>query len=251
VAELVSLLRLEGLERRYPDEVSGGQQQRVALARALAARPEVLLLDEPFSALDARVREELRDWLRGLHDQLQVTSLFVTHDQTEAIELADRIAIMRDGVLVQSGAAAEIEEEPNSAFVMNFLGKASTVRGLAKDGVADFYGVTAPYEAASNGPVPVVGHFRPQQVGITLEPTSTSWPVVVDRLVAAGHAVKLNLSIVETDESFVAEISGWQRDELGLEAGRLVHATPWNLRVYPTADAEKGLRTLDPASASA
>src|SRR5690606_4184191 len=130
----VELLRLQGLEKRYPNQISGGQRQRVALARALASRPQVLLLDEPFSALDARVRDELREWLHGLHEQLHVTSVFVTHDQSEAMELADRIVIMNEGVVAQEGAPEEIVARPNGPFVLNFLGRANALHGIAKHG---------------------------------------------------------------------------------------------------------------------
>lgn len=128
VQELLHLIRLEGLERRYPSQLSGGQRQRVALARALAANPRVLLLDEPFGALDARVRQELREWLRRLHDELHVTSLFVTHDQDEAFAVADRIVVLNEGRIEQEGTAAEILDHPGSPFVMEFL-RAPTVAG--------------------------------------------------------------------------------------------------------------------------
>ncbi|MET0152946.1 MAG: sulfate ABC transporter ATP-binding protein [Candidatus Binatia bacterium] len=122
VAELLKLVRLEGLESRYPGQLSGGQRQRVALARALAAEPRVLLLDEPFGALDAKVRQELRQWLRRLHEEIHVTSIFVTHDQEEAMELADRIVVMNQGRIEQIGSTDELYEHPSSPFVFDFLG---------------------------------------------------------------------------------------------------------------------------------
>src|SRR5262249_54051779 len=122
VQELLNLIQLRELGSARPAQLSGGQRQRVALARALAASPKVLLLDEPFGALDARVREELREWLRRLHDELHVTSVFVTHDQEEAFEVADRVAIMRLGHIEQVGSPPEIFEQPASPFVMDFLG---------------------------------------------------------------------------------------------------------------------------------
>ncbi len=237
VSELLALLKIEGLERRYPDQVSGGQRQRVALARALASHPSVLLLDEPFSALDARVRDELREWLRALHDQLHVTSVFVTHDQTEAMELADRIVIMRDGKVVQEGTSDQIVEEPNSPFVMTFLGRANSLPGVAAHGVASIYGVSAPYANANGSSVPVVGYFRPQQIGLASEPTASSWPVRVKRVVTVGVTVKVQLEMAETSESLIAEVDGSQRAELNLEPGALLHATAWNLRVYAEGEA--------------
>jgi sulfate transport system ATP-binding protein len=122
VEELLNLMRLEGLQARYPGQLSGGQRQRVALARALAAQPRVLLLDEPFGALDAKVRRELRNWLRKLHEEIHVTSIFVTHDQEEAIELADRVVIMNRGGIEQIGSTGQLYEHPASPFVFNFLG---------------------------------------------------------------------------------------------------------------------------------
>jgi sulfate transport system ATP-binding protein len=237
VSDLLSLLKIEGLERRYPDQVSGGQRQRVALARALAAHPSVLLLDEPFSALDARVRDELREWLRALHDQLHVTSVFVTHDQTEAMELADRIVIMRDGRVVQEGTSDQIVGEPNSAFVMTFLGRANALPGIASHGSANIYGVSAPYANANGTSVPVVGYFRPQQIGLTADPTATSWPVRVTRVVNVGLTVKVQLELAETEEAIVAEVDQSQASELNLEPGTLLHATAWNMRVYAEGEA--------------
>jgi sulfate transport system ATP-binding protein len=233
VSELLTLLRIEGLEKRYPDEVSGGQRQRVALARALAARPQVLLLDEPFSALDSRVRDELREWLRSLHNQLHVTSIFVTHDQVEAMELAERIVIMREGVIVQEGSPEDIAAEPNSEFVMNFLGRANALQGVAQHGVADLHGLRVPYPAANGTAVSVTGYFRPQQVRLTANPGEASLPVRVRRVVIAGAVVKAYVETVASGTPLLAEVDMATREELGLAPGALVHATPWNVQVYP------------------
>src|SRR5205809_3410236 len=129
VTELLKLVQLDYLGDRYPSELSGGQRQRVALARALAVEPRVLLLDEPFGALDAKVRQELRRWLRRLHDQIHLTSVFVTHDQEEALELADRVVIMNEGRVEQDGTPEDVFEHPASAFVMNFLGSVNIFHG--------------------------------------------------------------------------------------------------------------------------
>src|SRR5947209_7050568 len=141
VGELLALVRLEGLEGRYPAQLSGGQRQRVALARALAARPRVLLLDEPFGALDAKVRRELRQWLRRLHDELRVTSVFVTHDQDDAFAVADRVGVLRAGRLEQTGTPDEILEHPANAFVMDFLGDVNVLPGRVHGGRAVLGGV--------------------------------------------------------------------------------------------------------------
>src|SRR5262249_53776271 len=132
VTELLRLIRLEGLERRLPSELSGGQRQRVALARALAARPRLLLLDEPFGALDAKVRQELRQWLRRLHDEIGMTSVFVTHDQEEAFEVADQVVIMNHGRIEQVGTPRELFDEPANAFVMDFLGNVNVFHGRVR-----------------------------------------------------------------------------------------------------------------------
>ena len=127
IGELLALFRLDGLAGRYPDELSGGQRQRVALARALASEPEILLLDEPFGALDARVRQELRRWLRRLHDDIGVTTVFVTHDQEEALEVADEIVVINEGRIEQVGTPVELYDEPANRFVMGFLGEVTTL----------------------------------------------------------------------------------------------------------------------------
>jgi sulfate transport system ATP-binding protein len=238
VSELTRLLRLEGLEKRYPDQISGGQRQRVALARALAAHPQVLLLDEPFSALDARVRDELREWLRALHDQLHVTSVFVTHDQTEAMELADRIVIMRDGHVVQDGTPEEIVTRPNSAFVLNFLGRANALQGQAEHGIANIYGLRVPYPAANGVAVPVTGYFRPQQVTLRREATEGSLLVTVQRLVTAGLTVKVHLEIPATGAGFLAEIDLAEKEALRLNVGDSVYAIPGELSVFNSLEAQ-------------
>ena len=163
VADLLSLVQMEDLGKRFPAQLSGGQRQRVALARALAIEPRMLLLDEPFGALDAQVRRELRRWLRELHDRAGVTTVFVTHDQEEALDLADRVAIMKDGQLIQLGTPNEVYENPADPFVYDFLGAACRMPGMV-DGdrltVADWES-KAP-KGAPQGPVEVF--FRPDEV---------------------------------------------------------------------------------------
>jgi sulfate transport system ATP-binding protein len=134
VKELLNLVKLDGLGDRFPAQISGGQRQRVALARALSVDPKVLLLDEPFGALDANVRRDLRRWLREIHDSLGITTIFVTHDQEEALDLADRVVILNQGGIVQQGTPKEVCRQPNSSFVMRFLGDANRVSGVARGG---------------------------------------------------------------------------------------------------------------------
>lgn len=163
VRRLLGLVQLEGYEGRYPSQLSGGQRQRVALARALAIEPRMLLLDEPFGALDAQVRRGLRRWLRELHDRAGVTTVFVTHDQEEALDLADRVAILRDGELVQLGTPNEVYEHPADPFVFDFLGAACRMAGVVEKDrlrVADWE--SAAPAGAPQGPVEVL--FRPDEV---------------------------------------------------------------------------------------
>jgi len=163
VQNLLQLVQLEDLGKRFPSQLSGGQRQRVALARALAIEPRMLLLDEPFGALDAQVRRELRRWLRELHDRAGVTTVFVTHDQEEALDLADRVAILKDGELIQLGAPNEVYEHPATPFVFDFLGQACRMPGVVEDGrllVADWE--SAAPAGAPQGPVEV--YFRPDEV---------------------------------------------------------------------------------------
>ena len=151
VEELLGLIQLPEHGKRYPDQLSGGQKQRVALARALAVDPSVLLLDEPFGALDAKVRVELRRWLRRLHDQTGQTTLFVTHDQEEALELADRVVVMRDGRIEQIGKPDEIYHAPASAFVFDFIGRANALDGQVENGAFTLPGLRLPAEGVADG----------------------------------------------------------------------------------------------------
>ncbi len=163
VSNLLDLVHLEGLDGRYPAQLSGGQRQRVALARALAIEPKMLLLDEPFGALDAQVRRDLRRWLRDLHDRAGVTTVFVTHDQDEALDLADRVAILRDGRLVQIGGPQSLYDDPASAFIYDFLGPSCRLPGVVAAGALRIgdWTVAAP-SGAPSGEVDVL--FRPDEV---------------------------------------------------------------------------------------
>ncbi len=163
VADLLRLVKLDGLGNRFPTQISGGQRQRVALARALAVDPKVLLLDEPFGALDANVRRDLRRWLREIHEELGITTLFVTHDQEEALDLADRVVILDQGRIVQQGTPEEVCRNPNSAFVMKFLGDANRLDGIASNGKADIGGIIIDADGVADGPVELLA--RPVDLG--------------------------------------------------------------------------------------
>ena len=167
VEKLLSLIQLEGLGKRYPAQLSGGQQQRVALARALAIEPRVLLLDEPFGALDAKVRKELRHWLRRVHNETGVTTIFVTHDQEEAMDLADRVAVLRQGVIEQVGTPEALDEHPASAFVFDFLGDANRLPCRLDGGLARFDGFSVPATAAPGSGGAMTAWFRPHETELS------------------------------------------------------------------------------------
>lgn len=160
VNELLGLMRLDGLGNRFPSQISGGQRQRVALARALAVDPTVLLLDEPFGALDANVRRDLRRWLREIHEELGITSLFVTHDQEEALDLADRVVILNEGNIVQQGTPEEVSRAPNSRFVTTFLGDTNRIAASVRDGSAVVGEIRLPAPNATNGAAEILARPR-------------------------------------------------------------------------------------------
>jgi len=204
VDELLELVQLPGLADRYPAQLSGGQRQRMALARALAVEPQVLLLDEPFGALDARVRKELRAWLRHLHDEVHVTTVFVTHDQEEAMEVADRIVVMNSGRVEQVGGPRELYEHPANAFVMGFI-----------------------------GPVTHLGeHFiRPHDVEVRTEPNGTTSEAMVERLVHLGFEVRADL-VLHDGQRLQAQLSREDAEELELHQGQIVWVRPSRTRVF-------------------
>ena len=169
VDELLALVQLDFLAHRLPSELSGGQRQRVALARALAVQPAVLLLDEPFGALDAKVRQELRSWLRRLHDEIGLTSVFVTHDQEEALELADRVIIFNHGVIEQDGTPEEVVDHPATPFVANFVGRVNVFHGRLESGKAWFGPVVVDHPTPADGTIHAEGYARPHELDVTRE----------------------------------------------------------------------------------
>jgi sulfate transport system ATP-binding protein len=194
VLELLSLVQLEGLESRYPAQLSGGQRQRVALARALAIEPQVLLLDEPFGALDAKVRKELRRWLREIHDETGHTTVFVTHDQEEALELADRVAVLHKGVLQQVGSPDEIYDAPATPFVYAFIGDSSSIDVDVRDGQVRLDKRTLPLQAVdvANGPAKLF--VRPHDVTLN-GADEMSLPGIVSSLRRQGPFRRADIEI--------------------------------------------------------
>jgi len=231
VHELLRLVQLEWLAERYPSQLSGGQRQRVALARALAVEPKVLLLDEPFGALDAKVRQELRAWLRRLHDEIHVTSVFVTHDQEEALEVADRIVVMNHGQIVQEGPPEEVYQKPANAFVYHFLGSLNLFHARVENGQT-LIGDPAPVSSiAPNGETPMV-YVRPHLMDIERFPaTPNHFPGRVLRINAAGPLVKVELT-TERGHLVQVEISQERYRELQLTKDENVFVSAREMRVF-------------------
>jgi sulfate transport system ATP-binding protein len=204
VDRLLELVQLGAFGSRYPAQLSGGQRQRMALARALAPEPEVLLLDEPFGALDARVRAELRDWLRRLHEEVHVTTIFVTHDQVEAMDVASQIAVMNAGRVEQVGGPTELYDDPQTEFVMRFVGEANRIGE----------------------------HWvRPHDLDITYEPVDGSVEAMIDRISRLGFEVRVELSDA-SGETIAVQVTRDRLEELELERGQIVWVRPGRDKVF-------------------
>ncbi|MPY87901.1 MAG: sulfate ABC transporter ATP-binding protein [Luteitalea sp.] len=232
VDELLALVQLEYLGDRYPAQLSGGQRQRVALARALAVEPRALLLDEPFGALDAKVRQELRRWLRRLHGQIHLTSVFVTHDQEEALELANRVVVMNDGTIEQDGTPEEVVEHPATPFVMNFVGNVNMFHGRVQAGKALLGPLALQYPAHESAEArSASGYTRPHEIEITRsEDGSGLWATVSD-VRRTGAIVKMELSD-ERGGLIQVELGRDQFDRLHPSTGERVYLKPKRVRVF-------------------
>ncbi|OHD70758.1 MAG: sulfate ABC transporter [Spirochaetes bacterium RBG_16_49_21] len=234
VHELLRLVQLESHAERYPRQLSGGQRQRVALARALAVEPSVLLLDEPFGALDARVRIELRRWLRKLHDELHITSVFVTHDQDEALEVADKVVVMNAGRIEQTGGPEEVYDNPASPFVFNFLGAVNIFHGRVHDGCAHIGSLKI--DSREHVDVPdtmVVGYVRSHDIDIGRTATGgSSIPARVRTIHRVGNIVRVELLPDDGQGAVEAEITRDRLNELNLQEGEGVHIRPKKVKVF-------------------
>ncbi len=231
-AELLSLVGLSGLGHRYPAQLSGGQRQRVALARALAPKPRLLLLDEPFGAVDAKVREELRQWLRRLHDEVGVTSIFVTHDQDEAFSVADRVLVIHEGALEQSGTPAEILDEPSTEFVARFVGEVNVLPSVVHDGVAVAGALRAKVgDGHAAGPVQLV--VRSYDLKFWREDPGVA---TVERVLPLGDRVRVHARI-DGAGSLVGQFP--RRSSLlhGIERGCRIQVEVTDARTYPAVAA--------------
>lgn len=217
VDELLELVQLQGFGNRYPSQLSGGQRQRVALARALAVQPRVLLLDEPFSALDAKVRKELRAWLRNLHDEMHVTTVIVTHDQEEAMEVADKIVVMNQGRIEQIGTPAEIYDQPASPFVMSFVGAVNVL--------------PSHIALAPNRDQRSELFIRPHDLELHRQPQEGSAPAVLRRLTHLGRDIQAELTLA-SGEVVVAQLPRERIDYRELQAGDALHITSRDSRTF-------------------
>jgi sulfate/thiosulfate transport system ATP-binding protein len=207
VDNLLEVVGLSGFQHRYPNQLSGGQRQRMALARALAVDPEVLLLDEPFGALDAKVREDLRAWLRRLHDEVHVTTVLVTHDQAEALDVSDQIAVLNKGRIEQVGSPTEVYDKPANAFVMSFLGAVASLNGT----------LVRPHDirVGRNPQLPIADDASIQATGVVR--------ATIDRIVMLGFEVRVELTNAATRAPFTAQITRGDAEALGLKEGDTVY----------------------------
>jgi sulfate transport system ATP-binding protein len=238
VHELLKLIRLEGYDRRSPSELSGGQRQRVALARALAAQPKVLLLDEPFGALDTKVRQELRQWLRRLHDEIHTTSVFVTHDQEEAFEVADEVVVMQQGQVAQRGTPEQVFDHPTSSFVMDFLGNVNVFHGRVQNGRAVVGNLEVAYpEYPYAESCPAKAYVRPHELEI--HHSANGGPSIQAKVVhinPAGSVARVQLLATEFNLPINVDLSLSRYAELKLKTDDAVYVSPRRLRVFLPED---------------
>ncbi len=237
VHELLELVQLDWLADRYPPQLSGGQRQRIALARALAVEPKVLLLDEPFGALDAKVRKELRRWLRRLHDELHITSIFVTHDQEEALEVSDRVVVINKGRIEQIGSPQEVYDHPVSPFVYQFLGNVNQFNSQIHEGKANIGGVGLKIDSHHDTQhSPALAYVRPHDIEIHKDQNAgaPSFEAVVSYIHAIGPLVRLELIRDDelSEEIIESELTREKFLQLDVAVGAKVYVYPRNVRVF-------------------
>lgn len=233
VNQLLGLVQLENFAKRYPDQLSGGQRQRVALARALASKPNVLLLDEPFSALDAKVRKDLRRWLRDFHHELNVTSLFVTHDQEEALEVADKIILMNQGQIEQIGTPAEVYKQPKTAFVAHFLGDVNLLHGYIENNtliIGDFR--KDMQEQGNWADQSAIAYVRPHEISIAKTSRKNDIQGQVVRIHTAGPTVFLEIAVVGQPKHIDVSVSYRQYEQQQVELGDNIYWQPILVNIF-------------------
>ena len=232
VKELLELVQLDYLGERYPSQLSGGQRQRVALARALAVQPKVLLLDEPFGALDAKVRQELRRWLRRLHTEIHLTSVFVTHDQEEALELANRVVVMNEGRIEQDGSPDEVLEHPATSFVVNFLGQVNIFHGRVQNGRAVLGPLAVEYpEHPHTEARDAAGYARPHELEISRADEGNGFWTTVTDVRAVGAIVRIELSDAG-EQTLQVEMGREPYERIRAIVGEQVYVRPKRMRVF-------------------
>jgi sulfate transport system ATP-binding protein len=241
VMALLKLVQIDFMADRYPSQLSGGQRQRVALARALAIEPKVLLLDEPFGALDAKVRKELRKWLRRLHDEIHLTSVFVTHDQEEALEVSDSVVLMNEGAIEQTGSPDHVYEYPANPFVYRFLGNVNFFHARMTNGrarIADSE-IDSPEHGGADD-VSGIAYVRPHDIDIRREPEQRNGvKSVIHHISKRGAIVHLQLNAQENRELFDVELSREGFSALGLQEGETVYAILRNPRIFFNAGMQR------------
>ena len=245
VMELLRLVQLKRFASRYPNQLSGGQRQRVALARALAIEPRILLLDEPFGALDAKVRKDLRRWLRDLHRRLGLTSVFVTHDQEEALELADQVVLMRDGKIEQVGSPRQIYDRPATPFVYEFLGSANRLPCRVQGGRIDLAGgwFEPPY-GTGIGDGPACLFVRPHDLAVERAGrVAEGMPAVLTSVMTTGPTYRLQLKLLQGDADVEAEMAKSRFDALGLAPGASVRLRPMEFGLFSADPADPAVAT--------
>ncbi|MBB5358024.1 sulfate transport system ATP-binding protein [Rhodanobacter sp. ANJX3] len=232
VEQLLQRVQLDGFGHRYPTQLSGGQRQRVALARALAVEPSLLLLDEPFGALDAQVRLTLRRWLRELHEDLELTTIFVTHDQEEALELADRVAVMNRGRIEQVGTPEAIYQQPATPFVCEFIGKVNKLPLTLSGGRLGMGEWLLDGEPWNGEHAHAVAYVRPEHLALDVPETQPAWSARLRHVYLAGSVAHLELYVPSLDHTLEADIAGEDVAKLGLQPGAQLRVAPRSAVVF-------------------
>jgi len=234
VQKVLAMVHLDWAGHRMPDQLSGGQRQRIALARALAIEPEVLLLDEPFGALDAQVRAELRQWLRRLHEQTGLTSVFVTHDQEEAMEVADRIVVLHEGRIEQDGTPQEVYENPATPFIYQFIGQVNRFRGRIRDGQFQVGNASVSLaDHAHEEGARVEGYLRPHDLDLAVDLSPGALPAIVTRIQSLGPLARVRLSGAHDQSDLEAHLSTEELSQLSLVVGQRIFVKPRRLDLFP------------------
>jgi len=251
VSELIDLVKLQGYEKHYPSQLSGGQRQRVALARALAPEPRILLLDEPFGSLDAKVRDNLAQWLRELHNQIAITTILVTHDQKEAIEIADKIIVINRGKVEQIGNAREVYEQPSSKFVASFVGQTNVITGSVKKEHIYLGDTIIPIPVPRHYPLPpdnetVVLLVRPEDVVISKNagssPSASSLPGIIDHIHYQGNIFEIDIHVKASEVALKSNLSKQDFLDRDLVVGKEVTVGFRDLQFFKAPEGEKEIR---------